>query len=304
MKPSYPFTLLVILFLTSCGTFESGRERTFTPNVITLTANALATDNARFSAMVAASATAIRLTAQAASISATPVLNNMSQVTATATPTIPAIAPTDTAMPAPPSQPAPLSLPATATPLPVPSATSTSMVSLTPAVITQANCGDPQAWFFDHPGACPEAPPVYSHAAAQRFEHGEMIWVEAIDAFYLLFDKGFYPSDSRQVFQRVGPLALKPGASKDNRVGETPPAGYYEPVSGFGLIWRNEVENLDTNIRAALGWAREPEFGFNTTLQCEQQQTYSSHTCYLRGPSGKVIELGWGAYVGSVWSER
>lgn len=177
---------------------------------------------------------------------------------------------------------------------PVPSPTS---------VESQVNC--PHEWFFANPpSVCPEAPALNSYAAIQRFEHGQMIWVEETDVFYLLFDAGSHPLDSRQAYRNVGPLALKPGASKDHRTGETPPSGYSEPVSGFGLIWRNEVEGLDTDVRAAFGWAREPEFGFDTSLQCERQQTYSSHTCYLRDPSGSVIVLGWGAYAGSVWSYR
>lgn len=131
-----------------------------------------------------------------------------------------------------------------------------------------------------------------------------MIWVEETDTFYLLFDRNSHPDDSRSVYREVvGLLVLKPGASTDNRVDETPPAGYYEPVSGFGLIWRNEVEGLDTNIRVALGWALEPEFGFDTALQYTRSETYSSRGFYLRGPSGEVIVMSWGAYVGSIWWE-
>jgi hypothetical protein len=64
------------------------------------------------------------------------------------------------------------------------------------------------------------------------------------DEFIVFFDDNtsriFYP-----------PLKLKPGASVDNRVGGAP-AGYFEPVSGFGLIWRSEVEYSE-NMFSSLG---------------------------------------------------
>jgi len=271
MNPGWIFKLLLlticVLSVSACGTFEVGVERTPTPNVLAVTAPATATDDAPVKARVVTSTTAIRLTAQAAAFSATLVPTSIPETTATATPVILTAAPASTSIPTKQSQSTPLR--DTATPLSVPSVAPTA---------TQVNCGDSPVWFFDYQGACSEGSPLYSYAAAQRFEHGQMIWVEAIDVFYLLFDEGFYPGDSRQVYRSVGPLVLKPGASKDNRVGETPPAGYVEPVSGFGLIWRNEVDGLGTDIRAALGWAREPEFGFDTVLQCEQQLTYSSRT--------------------------
>lgn len=187
-----------------------------------------------------------------------------------------------------------------ATAAPSPAATDTFVP---PSVATSTPITCVYEWFFANPpGVCAEADALVSYAAAQPFAQGQMIWIETMDVFFLLFNAGTYPSDSRQVYRTVGPLVLKPGASPDNRVGETPPPGQYEPVSGFGLIWRNEVDGLDTDMRTAFGWALAPEFGFNTSFQCEQQQTYSAHTCYMRAPNGRVIVLGWSAYAGSVWA--
>lgn len=36
--------------------------------------------------------------------------------------------------------------------------------------------------------------------------------------------------------------SLEPGMSADNRVADMPPPGLFEPVSGFGLLWRGEVD--------------------------------------------------------------
>jgi hypothetical protein len=44
--------------------------------------------------------------------------------------------------------------------------------------------------------------------------------------------------------------------------GETPPAGLYEPMRGFGKLWRSE-----TSIRNTLGWAVAPEAAERGHLQ-------------------------------------
>lgn len=151
------------------------------------------------------------------------------------------------------------------------------------------------------PEVCPDGPPLASFAAYQRFESGQMIWVEATDTFYILFNLGAHPTDSRLVFRTLGPLVLLPGASPDNRVEETPPAGLFEPVSGFGLIWRGEVEGLDADVRQAMGWAAEQETGFQTMIQCQRPETYSARTCYLLDADGRVIVLSYNAIAGNVY---
>ena len=153
------------------------------------------------------------------------------------------------------------------------------------------------------PDACPAGPSLTSAAASQRFGGGQMIWVEQTDTFYILFNAGAYPGDSRLVFETlVGPLVLTPGGSPDNRVGEDPPfPDLFEPVSGFGLLWRGGVEGLDVDLRQALHWAVEQEFGFQTQLQCERPETYSARTCYLLAADGSVIVLASHAIAGNVW---
>jgi hypothetical protein len=154
-------------------------------------------------------------------------------------------------------------------------------------------CIDVSDWFFENPpDRCAAAPPVHTYAAAQRFEHGLMVWLEASDEFIVFYDDNFlsifYP-----------PLKLKPGASVDNRVGDAPD-GYFEPVSGFGLIWRGEVERSE-NIRATLGWALEPEFGFETTYQSGILSNWHFLDRYMRDPEGRIIYFSSQAYVGSRW---
>jgi hypothetical protein len=162
-------------------------------------------------------------------------------------------------------------------------------------------------WFLDNPpGICPKDARLSSYAAAQRFEHGLMIWVEAQDAYYILYDSFITPAGRRSIPSTItslqilhGPLDLTPGASPDNRGEETPPNGLLEPISGFGLVWRGEVVGIE-DVRARLGWAVEPEYGFDMVYQCEMS-CGSTWDCYLQGPEGEIFHFYWLLHFGHFW---
>ena len=164
------------------------------------------------------------------------------------------------------------------------------------------------AWFFDAPPPmCPRAPALRTPAAAQRFERGAMIWLAEEDTYYLLYDDyllpslDLLPSTSGGSLQIVrGPLDLEPGADPNHRTGETPPPGRVEPVSGFGLIWRGEVQGVE-GVRARLGWAVEEEAGFEGAVQCEVPCGAHLH-CYLRDPQGAIVHLSYERPLGYMWA--
>jgi LysM repeat protein len=155
-------------------------------------------------------------------------------------------------------------------------------------------------WFFSaRPTACPAAPPAESWAAAERFERGLMIWVSNTDTFYI-----FHNANEQNALRLTlvrGPLQFLPGASPNNRVGGAPP-GLQEPISGFGLLWRGEIEGVP-NLRSQLGWAVQPEAGFTTKVQCEGYPgtNYASPTCYLSGPDGAVYQTYHVQHFGYYW---
>ena len=152
-------------------------------------------------------------------------------------------------------------------------------------------CKNLRTWFFENPPLrCPTDQAAESYAAAQYFERGLMLWVEDSDMFYV-----FYEGEDeygRQSFDAVPAQNVKPGASEQDRVDEEPPPGLYEPVSGFGLVWRGEVEGIDAKVRERLGWAKEPEFGFTLKNQCQMQVVSGAWTCYLQAPRGEIIRYG------------
>ena len=152
-------------------------------------------------------------------------------------------------------------------------------------------CQNLRPWFFtDPPLRCPADQALVSYAASQRFERGLMVWIEGTDEFYVFYDE---PDEQGfQVVQRTVGLELQPGASEDNRIGEDPPPGLCEPVSGFGLIWRGEVEwPYPDNVRERLGWATVPESGYNTAYQCSTPAYPRLWNCFLLGPGGEIVHL-------------
>ena len=138
-------------------------------------------------------------------------------------------------------------------------------------------------WFFEAPPSrCPAQTPVYSRGAAQYFEHGFMVWTETPDTFYVFFDQ-----DQEFIFL-LGPYSFV----SPEPVSATPPAGFYEPTSGFGQLWRGELAGVNAaDIRSRLGWATAAEFGYDTAYQCELAAYARLWTCYLRGPDGGVLRL-------------
>jgi hypothetical protein len=64
-----------------------------------------------------------------------------------------------------------------------------------------------------------------------------------------------------------------------------PPPGRYQPIRGFGMVWREQP-----GVRDRLGWAVEPETGYETAIQRTSYVRYN-HT-YIRARDGGVWRLG------------
>jgi len=158
--------------------------------------------------------------------------------------------------------------------------------ALVPLVL---GCRGLRDWFFENaPPSCPEAAPLVARAAVQFFERGMMIWMQNPDRFYVFYND---TPTSGALDWRDAPYTFLAGASPSNRVNEPPPPGRVEPVSGFGQIWRGEMQGFE-NARARLGWATAPEFTFDAAYQCTlPNPAFRLWTCYLRAPDGKILRL-------------
>jgi hypothetical protein len=153
----------------------------------------------------------------------------------------------------------------------------------------------PDVWFFANPpGDCPASPPYATVMVAEHFEHGLMLWTQWNDVIYIFYsDNIFSPRwDAR-------PNAWFSGMPESDPT-LTPPTGFYQPVRGFGVAWRDEQAPAGVRARDRLGWATDQEFQVsNAAYQCNSALKYN--TCYITGPGGVVYVLqpersGWTTY--------
>lgn len=136
-------------------------------------------------------------------------------------------------------------------------------------------------WFFSPaPEICPQDAALASAAAQQRFEHGVMIWLGAQDRILVLYGDGAGPA------YEIVTDAWQSGMPESDPAIE-PPAGLYQPVRGFGLVWRGESSGY--SVRERLGWALAPEQGYDALWQCDSPAKYT--TCFVSGPAGGVTVL-------------
>jgi len=143
----------------------------------------------------------------------------------------------------------------------------------------------PDVWFFANPpGDCPASPPHTTLMAAEHFEHGLMLWTQWNDVIYILYsDNIFSPR------WEAKPNAWFTGMPESDST-LTPPAGFHQPVRGFGVAWRDEQTPTGARARDRLGWATDQEFQVsNAAYQCNSAPKYN--TCYITGPGSVVYVL-------------
>lgn len=142
----------------------------------------------------------------------------------------------------------------------------------------------PVDWFFANgPVECPGGPARGTGLAVERFERGLMLWTELDDRIYILYGDGAAPA-----WHSVGNAWFEGQALDDPAL--APPAGYFQPIRGFGLAWRSGPLTGILTPRDRLGWGIEPEAALaGGQLQCAEPP--NAERCYLTGPEGRVYVL-------------
>ena len=102
-----------------------------------------------------------------------------------------------------------------------------------------------------------------------------MIWVGVQDRIIVLFADGRYPKVGNYQDEWDGSVICNLGPL---------PEGKLHPIRGFGNLWCAEQM-----VRDRLGWALEPEIGYDTILQWTTMVKYN-HS-YLRAADGNVWHL-------------
>ncbi len=145
--------------------------------------------------------------------------------------------------------------------------------------ILEIPLGCPFVWFFlPAPEGCPASAPTPTFQVEQRFEGGIMVWLEARDEILVMFNDGEIPA-----WMSV-PDDFEAGLpERDDSL--SPPPDRLQPVRGFGLVWREEPD-----VRDRLGWATEPEIGYDGIIQVASGGTENEVT-YLRLRDGGILTL-------------
>ncbi len=118
---------------------------------------------------------------------------------------------------------------------------------------------------------CPRAEAIGIAAARQPFEHGLLLWRQDVNLIYGLGPDGtwFFTGDT----WRDGDPSDDPAI--------IPPNGLYQPVRGFGKVWRERP-----GLREALGWATAEEAGFIAVIQ-----EFSGGAAWQDGERKQVVIL-------------
>lgn len=165
--------------------------------------------------------------------------------------------PTATPEPSPTPEPvSPLSTPAVQAPAAQPEALPTP--GMTPVeACTETLSGAEESIGTQVPElGCPLAAPQFVFMARQPFQHGQMIWRSDEQIIYALHEDGTWQAFA-DTFQEGMP-------ESDPAI--TPPENLFQPIRGFGKVWREQLGGP----AAPIGWATEPEAGVNGNIQAWQ----------------------------------
>jgi YVTN family beta-propeller protein len=118
---------------------------------------------------------------------------------------------------------------------------------------------------------CPQEEAWSGFAAEQPFERGHMIWRQADQTVFVLYDDGVWRSYADNWQEGMPDLSCE----------ATPPSGLYQPKRGFGLVWCRE-----TGARQGLGWALDEESG-----SAAEWQTFESGELITSSLLGSTLAL-------------
>lgn len=127
-------------------------------------------------------------------------------------------------------------------------------------------------------------------AVQQSFENGFMVWMGPSRTIYVFYNFGH--AGSPPVYAVYPDNFYEGDPESDPSI--VPPPGLYQPVRGFGLVWRTYPE-----VRDGLGWATAPEAGFQTWRQGYAGSGMHVSFTMLQGIDSTIYHL---EAFGSTWS--
>ena len=157
-------------------------------------------------------------------------------------------------------------------------------------VTVNVQCLDSFVFSQQRRADCPSGPAIPSAAAEEIFETGRMIWLATSRMIYELRDGGgltIYQDTWTDDQPAIDPSIV-------------PPDGRYQPLRGFGKVWRTVPDS-----RNMLGWALAPERGYQTQLQNSKVgcRTIPESGFYLQTSDGRVLHICDGDNLPGYWED-
>lgn len=135
------------------------------------------------------------------------------------------------------------------------SATTTDAKTTIPPTSTTAQTSSSTATPSPTPSGLPTPVVTRIQVAEQLFEGGRMFWLQPAGEFWVMFVDPEVEGRGRWVIYAD---TFEEGVDAESDPSLVPPSGdLYQPVRGFGKLWRENEE-----VRDILGWGITPEFGF------------------------------------------
>lgn len=139
----------------------------------------------------------------------------------------------------------------------------------------------PVIWFFSPPPAeCPDDEPLETLMIEQPFVRGRMVYIQALDRVYVLFNDEVDPA--WLVFQN----RYNPSIHEAFVEGFPEPPGQVQPVAILGFVWRNS-----DIVRSRLGLGTEQEFSFDGFVQTAPAPGSTEDSLYISSSTGTVLQI-------------
>ena len=117
------------------------------------------------------------------------------------------------------------------------------------------------------------------YVAEQRFEGGWMFWLQPNSQIWVLTAD----DNGQNVWSVYDDTFVEGEAESDPQI--LPPEGRFQPIRGFGKLWRENPE-----VRLATGWALDAEWGHTTRYEYHHGGYVNEAYEYVPGPGYHQVE--------------
>ncbi len=114
--------------------------------------------------------------------------------------------------------------------------------------------------------------------AEEVFEHGRMFWIQPRQQIWVMYDNG-QGSGQWQVYENT-----YADGEPESDPGIVPPEGKYQPLRGFGKLWREHTE-----LKDKLGFGLTPEFGYVSNYEYYPGGQVDAQGKWVSGPGYHIL---------------